>query len=192
VGPLSPEEAARLALARLGQSGATAEACATRIAAEAEGSPFFIEELIRYARAVRAAPGGAHPSLSPSIASPQSAVALSVPTLEEVLAARVTALPPEARRLLEVVAVAGGPIARRVALEAAEVGSGAERALHVLCVGGLLWTGGVRDEDAIDTYHDRIRERVLASIGPDALAGHYGALAQAQAAEALSADTRCR
>ena len=211
VGPLPLEATRRLALARLGRSGRAAEDCAARIASEADGSPFLVEELIHYARNVRSAPNGA-PPLAPAVASRHrggtrgrcaptsmgkdgappappslptttphpSSPLLAAPTLEELLAARLITLPPEARRLLEVVAVAGGPVPRRVALDAAEVDVGAARALHVLCVGGLLWTGGVRDEDAVDTYHDRIRERVLAALTPAALARHRAALAQAQ------------
>ena len=82
VGPLLTGEAQSLARALLPPPDA---ALASRIAREADGNPLFVAELAR------------HPS-------PDRV------TLEEMLLARVAQLPPSARRLLEVIAVAGKPI----------------------------------------------------------------------------------
>jgi len=167
VGPLSWEEARMLALSRLAASGAAVgvEACADRIASEAEGSPLLLEELVRYARerSPRPEQGGAPPA----------------PTLAEVLTARLAALPSDARRLLELVAAAGGPLPRRAALDVAELGAGAARALHLLCVAGLLRIEGGTEEALIDTTHARIRERALADTALPALASYRRALSRA-------------
>ncbi len=100
-------------------------------------------------------------------------------SVESVIQARLARLPAEAQRLLEVVAVAGGPLEQRVALTAAVVGDRAAPSLHLLRAGNLIRTGGARDEDAVESYHDRVRESVVQALSPEALAGHHLALGHA-------------
>src|SRR6185369_1470775 len=112
--------------------------------ADAGGHPLFIDALVRHRLAQ---PGG------PPV------------RLDGALRARVAKLTPQARRLLELIAVAGRPIPRGVAARALglaidELG----RVDAVLRAGHLARTGGVGPADVIEPYHDRIRETVLGGI----------------------------
>lgn len=105
VDALTPEETRALARALLGEDGPDARSRADWVVRESGGSAFLIYELVRHLKAgmTRAAAKGVG--------------------LDEVLWRRVRRLPEEARRLLEVVAVAGQPVRLRQAQEAAGVGS---------------------------------------------------------------------
>src|SRR5262249_2355074 len=98
VGALGEAEARDLAQAGLagGAPAPAREELAAAIARESGGWPFFIRELCRFSGELR----GTHPSL------------------EAMLSARVAALPDGARRLLEVLSVAGQPIEPGPALRA--------------------------------------------------------------------------
>jgi hypothetical protein len=87
VGPLAPPEARRLAADLLGPAGA---AQAETIATEAGGIPFFIREIARHQQQI----GSGSRRLQ----------------LTEVVWDRVAHLPAETRTLLEVVALASGPV----------------------------------------------------------------------------------
>jgi serine/threonine protein kinase len=154
VAELEPSEARELALALAEADAAISPSQAESIAREAGGNPFFINELARFGR-----PGAAA-------------------TLDELVRARVRDLPPEARRLLEVVAVAGRPLEAEVADSAAGGAEGID-ALPVLRAGHLVRARGTADRPEIETYHDRIREAVVAQIPPEILKEHHRRLAVA-------------
>src|SRR5262249_43701953 len=141
VGPLSFERACEFALSLMAERGSTARHCAEAIARESGGSPLFIEQLVRYAEAQGAAPK-------------------KDVSLDELLCARVALLAPEPRRLLEVIAVAGGPVELGVALSAAGVGASAHGVLTTLRGARLVRSLGVGESDTVESYHDRIRESV--------------------------------
>ena len=159
VGPLSEEEAADLALQLLAEKAPQLKGRARQIAHEAQGSPLFVRELVRYAIA-----GGARPGEV---------------SLDQVLLARLDALPAAARGLLEMVAVAGGPIDVRLAATAAGVQVEARTALASLRGEHLVLTG---DENTVETYHDRIREVVLGSLGSEGIRERHRQLAFAMEA----------
>src|SRR5262249_32614879 len=94
LGPLAAPEARALAGRLLDD---TDDARAAAIAEEAHGHPLFIDALARHA----AVHGGA-----------------AAPTLDEALLARVEALEPPARALLDLVALAGWPLPERNAQRA--------------------------------------------------------------------------
>jgi len=101
-------------------------------------------------------------SSAPVSSTPASAVAVR---LGDALRARISLLPREARRLLEVVSLAGAPLSERVAAEASLADpSDFHRCLALLRGANLVRTTGVRGEGAVETNHDRIREAVLASL----------------------------
>ncbi len=155
VGPLTTAEADALALAL----GAAPDE-ASRLTAEAEGSPLFLHELARHTRGV----------LTPGRA----------PSLRDLLGARTATLPETAVRLLEAVAVAGQPVELGAAERAAGLGGReAIAALAALRAGGLVRTRGPRTEAAIETFHDRLREVVLAALTPDAKGACHRRLAVA-------------
>jgi eukaryotic-like serine/threonine-protein kinase len=164
LGTLEPADAESLALELLGGNDETAYARAAAIARESAGNPFFVGELVRY---VQADAGLLH----------REPVANEV-AFDDVLWARVRRLPEEARRLLEVVAVSGRPLGQADAFEAAELGAREQQALPLLRSGRLIRSTGPADHDEIETYHDRVRESVVAHIAPTALVGHHRRLAR--------------
>ncbi len=144
---LPPADARSLARTLLDGAGLD-DQHADAIAHEARGNPFFVAELVQY--------------VAESVARNQDGLALS---LEEVIAARLAKLPDDARALLDVLAVAGRPIAQVVALRAAGIRGKEQHAVSLLRLANLARTRGVRALDAIETYHDRIRETTYSMLG---------------------------
>jgi hypothetical protein len=163
VEPLDEAERRELALALLGPSIPQAPGQAEVIARQSGGFPFFVHELVRYLGAGRRLGG--------------SAGAAGDVTLGEVLWDRVLELAQGARALLEVVAVAGRPIRRADACAAAGLADG-ESALQALRGARLLRGAGPSERDEVETYHDRIRESVLAHLDAEARRGHHLRLAE--------------
>jgi tetratricopeptide (TPR) repeat protein len=139
------------------------DAITTAIARESGGSPFFVYELMQHLRQ-----HGRQGSASP----------ISV-RLDQVVQSRVQMLPDTARRLLEVVAVCGRPI--RLDHVAAALGweAVAPATLKSLCSSRFLRTTVVAEEDAIETYHDRIRQTIVAQLSATEVQQHHLRLATA-------------
>ena len=162
VKPLTIGEARDLALRLMGGNARALEAQASTIAEESGGIPFFVDELVR---------------------SLQSGSALRRPStgrvirLEDVIGERVDALPDDAQRLLEILAVAGQPIERDVAIKAAEVSAADERSLIALLRTGHMVRTASGDFEALEAYHDRIRETVVARLTPQELVACHKRLA---------------
>jgi serine/threonine protein kinase len=114
------------------------------IAREAAGHPLFIDELIR----------------SRQVLGEERPV-----KLEQALWARIARLDRGARSLLEVVAVAGAPIAQETAAGAlaTEFGPFAQT-ISMLRSQNLVKTTGARRTDSVETYHDRVRNAVLLNL----------------------------
>ena len=98
--------------------------------------------------------------------------------LEQVIRARLHQLPEAARRLLEVIAVAGRPLDREVARRAAGL-ENEEPFVGLLRANHLLRGSGSGEDEKIETYHDRIRETVAAGLSGPALAEIHQRLALA-------------
>ncbi len=162
---LTQEEAEALALSLLGRESSTASAQAVAIARESGGNPFFIHELVRHLQAGFELAEGLGPT---------EGVALN-----EVLWARIHRLPEGSKRLLEVVAVSGRPIGEAKACQAAELAQNDRSALALLRSGRLIRSTGPVGRAEVETYHDRIRETVIAHIPPASLQGHHLLLARA-------------
>ncbi len=158
VGPMSQTEAASLALRMLGERSKRHRALADEVAREAEGSPFFVGELVRYARRV---------AREAEIPVTESGSSVS---LDSVIRNRLAALPPSARRLLEVIAVAGGRVSQGIALQVAVGGGSGNELLSRLRTESLVRLQGPRDDDSVEIYHDRIRETALRSIDSEQVA----------------------
>ena len=159
---LSPADARRLATDLLGgDARRVEEGLADRIASESGGSPFFVGELVRFARSTPGASAGEV-------------------RLETVLRERLRGLDAGALRLLQVTAIAGRPIAQEIAFRAAAL-EGDERsaALAALRTASLVRSQGTRADDRIECFHDRIREAAVASIDPEALRSRHSELARA-------------
>jgi tetratricopeptide (TPR) repeat protein len=163
--PLSPAETERLVAALLRQSvsldlAADAQLVAD-LAREAEGSPFWAGELVSYVRSQldrqpADTDGGDGPLLDPARIR-----------LENVLSRRIELLPGPSRRLLQVLATAGDPLPQQVLAEAAAIAQSSadwEAGITRLRAERLVRTSGQGSAEQIDTYHDRIRETVAASL----------------------------
>ncbi|MCA9694922.1 MAG: AAA family ATPase, partial [Myxococcales bacterium] len=159
LGPLSPSDAERLALLRLGDEFPGASARARTIALESGGSPLYIEELVRHSARGR---------------EPQTRER----SLDEVVALRLRSLAPTSRRLIELLAVAGRPIERALVAQAA----GLERdrpAIHELRAANLVRLRRVHDAVHLECTHDRIREAVLTRVEEARVAELHRELARA-------------
>jgi serine/threonine protein kinase len=94
-------------------------------------------------------------------------------------------LPDEARRLLEVVAVAGRPVDLAVAARAAAIEGRDQAALAPLRAGHWVWTHATPDGgEEIEAYHDRIRALVVGLLTPETLGQHHRRLAVSLSASA--------
>ena len=158
LGPLSTEECRSLA------EGLVPDAMQRfdldRVSREAAGHPMFLHEIIR------------HLDLAG-----QGAAAAS---LDEALSARVALLGPEARALLEIVCIAGAPIAIESAAQACKLEpTTAARAVATLRVATLLRETQRGRRLALEPYHDRVREAVGGRIEPDRRRELHGRIAHA-------------
>jgi serine/threonine protein kinase len=145
--PLTPQDAERLARARLTGS-AHAERLVQEVVNEACGSPFFIRELAAFVRSQ----------------SPEAKLELK---LAVVLEARVAALPDHSRQLLEFVAAAGRPEPQALLNEASGLGERAFAAGQILKAHNLVHGSGTLQDARLEAYHDRIRETVYQKLTPD-------------------------
>jgi len=155
LGPLTPLETHQLAESLCAVQIESDRRIAD-IVADSAGSPFLIAEL------TRARPTGQAPATR---------------GLTELLTQRVQQLPEVARRVLELVSVAGTPLERSVALAAAGIGERGRPAVMQLEHRSLLRTTTFNERTAIEVYHDRIREALLASVSAETLRSRHGALA---------------
>ncbi|MEE8524939.1 MAG: AAA family ATPase [Thermoanaerobaculia bacterium] len=128
---------------------------------EAGGSPLFLSELARYSRN------------QPPVQQPLAG------HLRALIQARVDALKPAARRLLQVIAVAGKPLDAEVARQAAAVPSAAGEALAELRTHRLVRQLATVEREEVETYHDQIREAVVGNLGEDSLRRIHRSLALA-------------
>ena len=151
--PLSPDESQKLAEIL---AGPKAVIDAATLAREAGGHPLFIQELVRHL---------GQPDLPGEV------------KLEDALWARIGRLDASARRLLEVVVLAGGaPLPQHIALLAA---SAEPSYVTELRTANLVRTTGLRDSDNIEPYHDRVRTAVLAHVDDELRRTHHRRLADA-------------
>jgi hypothetical protein len=143
--PLLRGEAIALAAHLLGER-ATETLCA-RIADESGGVPLFVEELARL-----------HLESSDGALTPPEL------SMDALVCARVRRLPAEAQRLLEVVAVSGRLPSQDLAFALAGLEGGSRGLLSLLRAASLVRTAGPRVSDALEAYHDRVRDSVYASL----------------------------
>jgi tetratricopeptide (TPR) repeat protein len=154
--PLDTRSSEDLARSLLGDAWANAEL--ELVVKEAGGSPLLLKELSRHARSSG-----------------------RVDELRETVAARILQLDPDARRLLELVCIAGQPLELGVALRVAKV---EPQALPGVLASSLVTTSLQHGRECLEGHHDRIREAIVAALDPRARARLHGELAHefAQAA----------
>jgi len=161
LGPLEPKMAYRLARILLHRASRHHDVSTSAIATEAQGHPLYIHELVRHATT----PGAG-----------QSAR----PRLDEAIWNRICQLPAPARAVLELVCVAAVPLPRHIIAHAARADSQElARQVALLRVAHLVRTGGRRDADTIEPYHNRVREAVLENVGKEERRDRHQRLAAA-------------
>ncbi len=165
VDQLSADEAVELAQLSLdGGQGAPSE-LARAIALESQGVPIFVSELAQW-QLERAARLDGAPDPGPRGVS-----------LEQVIRNRVAELPAEAGLLLEVLAVANGPVPYALAEQA--VGIARSDALRArLRAARLVRTFRADGQELVEAYHARVRDSLLATLPPESRRGWHGALAR--------------
>lgn len=160
---LSDDEATELTRARFGGVQGTFDASMlARVATESEGSPFFVEEMMRYLRST----GGVDPA--------EGGGAI---TLKQTMLARVGTLSPAQRKLLDVVAVAGAPLTEEIAFRASGLTAADATIVSVLRAGRLVRSNRTGIVAKLESYHDRIRELLVEKLAPETLEETYRALA---------------
>ncbi len=175
--PLPPAACADLAGRILASNdGGLAE----RIAREAGGHPLFVEELARHAR-----DAGTLDLPRTSEGTPDSDDRRVL--LGRVLGERLLQLPDPSRRLLEVVAIAGMPIAPGTAHRAAGLELQDRRIEHRLLSARLVRTQHSGEADRLAPYHGRIREAILAALEPARRRSLHRAVGDALAADGAPA-----
>ena len=152
VDPLSPEESGELARKLLGPGEA---ARSERIARESGGNAYFIRELVQRS----------------------GDLDLGSDSLTALIAARIAGLPEPSRRVLEIVALHGRPLAQADAFAAADFDHRSPATIAPLRAGNLVRIAGVRQSDEIATFHDKIRETVVDLIPSEVRRGYHRGLA---------------
>lgn len=141
VGPFSVEECEQLVLARVGEDSLSIRASSAEIHQSTAGNPYLIDQITEGL-------------------NPETGILNPLP-LDEVIESRLNRLPTDARRLLEVIAVSGHAIAQHEAVEVAGAGFSV---LNRMRNERLVRLIGAAPSTQVDTYHDKIREKVLEHI----------------------------
>jgi hypothetical protein len=165
VDELSGSEAEELAARLLTDGPGARHTSIEAIARESGGNPLFVQQLVQYVQA-----GGGN--LEDRLLRGEDV------SLGSVVAARLGGLSAPARRLLELVAVAGRPLDQAVASSAVELGADEHRAIAVLRGARLIRGTGLSERERLEIYHDRIRETVVGTLSPAALEHYHRCLAR--------------
>jgi hypothetical protein len=153
-----PDEEAHELIASLIPSGApVGPGDRLRIAREAGGNPFLLEQMARYVASHET--GSDHPA-----------------TFSDMLGARLGALPDGGRYFLDTLAVCGRPMAPQLIYEACGL-SGDERPL-VASLRSAHFLRSSGSAERVELYHDRIRQTLTARVSADEARRIHGAMAQ--------------
>src|SRR5262249_20033373 len=141
----------------------SSEAAIAQIATESEGSPLLIAELVDHV----------HAGLAPLDNDLPRGARLAQLALD-----RAATLPPAAREMLELVAIAGGPLEQSVVVSAC-CGDGAHGLTSLLGQRLLVRDSIVEQRRAVEAFHDRIRAAILAGMAPERQVACHRTLAAA-------------
>ncbi|MDX6696034.1 MAG: eukaryotic-like serine/threonine-protein kinase [Blastocatellia bacterium] len=159
IDPLTNREARELARSLLPPELPTTNSFVEAIVREAAGSPFFVEQLARYAL------------------DSEGAATTGI-TLSEMLEARLLHQPSGARQLLETLAVAARPVVAEVAYRATGMEGDEEPLIASLRAAHFLRSSGGNNR-GIELYHDRIRETLASLLEPATVKLIHRRMAQA-------------
>ncbi len=162
LGYLSRDESMTLASQILGEQGHVLFA-AERVWGESAGNPFKVGEICRYL-----------------MSREQDEATVSGVDFEEALRSRVRKLDPDPRRVLELLAVATGPIPPEVVGRALELSPDERRAaVSALHMKSLIRRHTVRSEACVEIYHDSIRAAALEDLDDEQVRVYHEVLAPA-------------
>ncbi|MEY4578281.1 MAG: hypothetical protein RL701_2984 [Pseudomonadota bacterium] len=148
-------------LARALMGSRVPESWLESVVRESAGHPLFITVMARYAES-------------------QSLHSVAELTVDAAILALIDRLGRKAKRLLEVVALVGSPLAMQICARAAELdASGLSELVSELCKQKLLRRRGAGE---IATFHDRIRRVTIASLPRDELRTLHSRIASTLAA----------
>ena len=152
LGNAESRELAEVLIERAQTSGRVTDSTADAIVREAAGHPLFIDELVRHAHVASRA---------------RSARSIR---LEDALWGRIQVAEDAERRLLDVLAVARGPLSYEAAAAACGLGGEAEldEIVGKLRFERLVRTTRMRDRACVEAYHDRIRQALLGHLQNEA------------------------
>ncbi len=174
--PLSETDARTLAASILDSGASAGEDAAQAVASEAKGHPYFVQELAR------------HMSETPERPARLNWTASGVLSLDQVIWSRVSEFPDPARDLLEVVAVAASPLRPSQMVLAARCSDQGYAVLHRLVSAHLVRVTSGGPDAPIETYHDRIRDTVVAHMSRERLRSCHRRLAETFEASAMPVD----
>jgi tetratricopeptide (TPR) repeat protein len=155
--PLTPEECTELVIDLLGEDTEVIRRRALEFAKETGGNPFLLIELV-------------------GCFDPHTDSFRPMP-IHELLERKLEQLPPDAAPLLDVVAVSGQALALEEAWRAAGLEAEPVSTLSRMRTERLVRLVGSEHEPRVDTYHDKIRETVLAVLEDPARKRLHGNLA---------------
>jgi serine/threonine protein kinase/tetratricopeptide (TPR) repeat protein len=158
---LSQEQSLELARQLLGSKVPGADELSQTIARESGGNPFLLETLARHIHSL-ASSGDAGPDARENLR-----LSLTETTMEKVVASQLGDLSDEARRLVEIIAVAGAPVEIDAARRAAEIEGNVHAPLTALRSARLIRLRGSRAQDRIEIYQNRVREGLLHLMDAD-------------------------
>jgi len=148
------------------------EGPAATLAGEAQGNPLFAIELVIHTLQQRHHAGDTwHPS-----ARRGKAATLS---LAEVILSRISNLPRNARRILDLLAVAGRPMKPSDLMPAAKMDISHNQGLHLLQAERLVSTVGSGSQAILAICHDRIQDAVLSGLSSRQIRSCHRRLAMA-------------
>jgi hypothetical protein len=162
LGPMASSELMRLFDRLLGPGPLATSETARWLALESEGLPFFALEIARYLSEQGPGGEGSHTRFE----------------LGDLLRRRFSQLSPGARHLVELTAVAGGPLPRRLLFAAAGEHGASASALSELEKGWFVRTSTVDGGRLTEIYHHKIREAVLDTLDPATRRHHHSTLAR--------------
>lgn len=144
VAPLSQDECIELVVKLTERNTESIRRRAVELFQTTGGNPFFLNELI-------------------DCFDPDTDSFRPIP-LHEVIDQKLRQLPTEAESLLHMVAISGQAVSIAEASEAAGVAESALSTLTHMRTARLVRLTGGQEQHQVDTYHDRIRETVLARL----------------------------
>jgi serine/threonine protein kinase/tetratricopeptide (TPR) repeat protein len=155
LGPMDHSACCELATHLLGDAAPALRSAGDRIAREAAGHPLYLREL---------ALAASEPATA-TATSAHDSDAVVPSELSILLRERIKRLESEDRRLLELAAVGGRPLPRRIILAATGPGERSRHLVMRLARQRLLRETVVGGEPAVEPYHSHVREAVLAAFG---------------------------